>query len=321
MLIRRYVFALLAFAVVCGQAVAQDAWPTRPITIVVAWPPGGSVDTVARLVSEPLRARLQQPVLIVNRAGAVGTIGANAVAKAAPDGYTLLMTIGAYPITAALMDNLPYNAARDLTGISLIVRSPNMLVVRPDFPAKNLADLARLAREAPGKYTYSTAGNGTTTHLMVAMFEQAAGVQLQHIPYQGGAPSLQAILSQQTDLNSAVTSTAAPMIEAGRLRPLAIIGEKRSTQFPDVPTFAEQGYPKVRGDSWIGLFAPGGTPPAIVEAVNAAIQSIIADPVTREKLAKQAGEPVSIGPKEFNAIVREEIADFTALAKTLNLKM
>ncbi|MCC7228143.1 MAG: tripartite tricarboxylate transporter substrate binding protein, partial [Burkholderiaceae bacterium] len=305
----------------CGQALAQDAWPSRPITLIVAWPPGGSVDTVARLVAEPLRARLNQPVLIVNRAGAVGTIGANAVAKAAPDGYTLLMTIGAYPITAALMDNLPYNALRDLTGISLIVRSPNMLVVRPDFPAKNLADLARLAKDAPGKYTYSTAGNGTTTHLMVAMFEQAAGVQLQHIPYQGGAPSLQAVLSQQTDLNSAVTSTAAPMIEAGRLRPLAIIGEKRSTQFPDVPTFAEQGYPRVRGDSWIGLFAPGGTPPAIVDAVNAAIQSIIADPVTREKLQKQAGEPVSIGPKEFNEIVREEIADFTALAKTLNLKM
>lgn len=321
MLIRRYVFALLTLAVVCGQAVAQDAWPARPITLIVAWPPGGSVDTVARLVAEPLRARLNQPVLIVNRAGAVGTIGANAVAKAAPDGYTLLMTIGAYPITAALMDNLPYNALRDLTGISLIVRSPNMLVVRPDFPAKNLADLARLAKDAPGKFTYSTAGNGTTTHLMVAMFEQAAGVQLQHIPYQGGAPSLQAVLSQQTDLNSAVTSTAAPMIEAGRLRPLAIIGEKRSTQFPDVPTFAEQGYPRVRGDSWIGLFAPGGTPPAIVDAVNAAIQSIIADPVTREKLAKQAGEPVSIGPKEFNAIVREEVADFTALAKSLNLKM
>jgi tripartite-type tricarboxylate transporter receptor subunit TctC len=321
MLIRRCVIALLSLAAACGQALAQDAWPSRPITLIVAWPPGGSVDTVARLVAEPLRARLNQPVLIVNRAGAVGTIGANAVAKAAPDGYTLLMTIGAYPITAALMDNLPYNALRDLTGISLIVRSPNMLVVRPDFPAKNLADLARLAKDAPGKYTYSTAGNGTTTHLMVAMFEQAAGVQLQHIPYQGGAPSLQAVLSQQTDLNSAVTSTAAPMIEAGRLRPLAIIGEKRSTQFPDVPTFAEQGYPRVRGDSWIGLFAPGGTPPAIVDAVNAAIQSIIADPVTREKLQKQAGEPVSIGPKEFNEIVREEIADFTALAKTLNLKM
>ena len=193
-LIGRCIFALFVFGAASGQAVAQEAWPARPITIIVAWPPGGSVDTVARIISEPLRARLQQPVLIVNRAGAVGTIGANAVAKAAPDGYTLLMTIGAYPITAALMDNLPYDPLRDLTGISLIVRSPNMLVVRPDFPAKNLAQLAALAKESPGKYTYSTAGNGTTTHLMVAMFEQAAGVQLQHIPYQGGAPSLQALL-------------------------------------------------------------------------------------------------------------------------------
>jgi len=320
-LIERCIFALCMLGVACGQAAAQEAWPARPITIIVAWPPGGSVDTVARIISEPLRARLQQPVLIVNRAGAVGTIGANAVAKAAPDGYTLLMTIGAYPITAALMDNLPYDPLRDLTGISLIVRSPNMLVVRPDFPAKNLAQLAALAKESPGKYTYSTAGNGTTTHLMVAMFEQAAGVQLQHIPYQGGAPSLQAILSGQTDLNSAVTSTAAPMIEAGRLRPLAVIGEKRSSQFPDVQTFAEQGYPKVRGDSWIGLFAPGATPASVIDKVNVAIQSIIADPVTRAKLEKQAGEPVSIGPKEFNTLVKDEIADFTALAIALKLKM
>jgi len=320
-LIERCIFALCMLGIACGQAVAQEAWPSRPITIIVAWPPGGSVDTVARIISEPLRARLQQPVLIVNRAGAVGTIGANAVAKAAPDGYTLLMTIGAYPITAALMDNLPYDPLRDLTGISLIVRSPNMLVVRPDFPAKNLAQLAALAKESPGKYTYSTAGNGTTTHLMVAMFEQAAGVQLQHIPYQGGAPSLQAILSGQTDLNSAVTSTAAPMIEAGRLRPLAVIGEKRSSQFPDVQTFAEQGYPKVRGDSWIGLFAPGATPVSVIDKVNVAIQSIIADPVTRAKLEKQAGEPVSIGPKEFNTLVKDEIADFTALAIALKLKM
>lgn len=321
MLIQRCLFAMLVLCAAFGQAVAQDAWPSRPVTIVVSWPPGGSVDTVARLISEPLRAKLQQPILIVNRAGAVGTIGASAVAKAAPDGYTLLMTIGAYPITAALMSSLQYDPLRDLTGISLIVRSPNMLVVRPDFPAKNLAELAALAKAEPGKYTYSTAGNGTTTHLMVAMFEQAAGVQLQHIPYQGGAPSLQAILSGQTDLNSAVSSTAAPMIEAGRLRPLGIIGEKRSSQFPDVATFAEQGYPKVRGDSWIGLMAPGGTPPAIIDTVNAAIQSIIADPVTREKLEKQAGEPVSIGPQAFNAIIRDEITDFTALAKALNLKM
>ena len=299
----------------------EKNYPTRPVTLIVAWPPGGSVDTVARLISEPLRVRLGQPVLIVNRGGAVGTIGANAVAKAAPDGYTLLVTIGAYPITAALMSTLPFDPIKDLTGISLIVRSPNMLVVRPDFPAKNLNELAALAKKEPGKYTYSTAGNGTTTHMMAAMFEQAAGVRLEHIPYLGGAASLQAILSQQTDLNAAVSSTAAPMIQAGRLRPLGIIGEQRSIQFPDIPTFAEQGYPKVRGDSWIGMLAPSGTPPNVIAQINDAIQEIILVPANREKLLAQAGEPAAIGPAQFNAIIKEEIDDFTALAKAMNLKM
>ena len=306
---------------VSGVWAQEKNYPTRPITFIVAWPPGGSVDTVARLISEPLRVRLGQPVLIVNRGGAVGTIGANAVAKAAPDGYTLLVTIGAYPITAALMSALPFDPIKDLTGISLIVRSPNMLVVRPDFPAKNLNELAVLAKKEPGKYTYSTAGNGTTTHMMAAMFEQAAGIRLEHIPYLGGAASLQAILSQQTDLNAAVSSTAAPMIQAGRLRPLGIIGDQRSIQFPDIPTFAEQGYPKVRGDSWIGMLAPSGTPPNVIAQINDAIQEIILVPANREKLLAQAGEPAAIGPAQFNAIIKEEIDDFTALAKAMNLKM
>ena len=311
---------VLGFSV-SGVWAQEKNYATRPITFIVAWPPGGSVDTVARLISEPLRVRLGQPVLIVNRGGAVGTIGANAVAKAAPDGYTLLVTIGAYPITAALMSALPFDPIKDLTGISLIVRSPNMLVVRPDFPAKNLNELAALAKKEPGKYTYSTAGNGTTTHMMAAMFEQAAGVRLEHIPYLGGAASLQAILSQQTDLNAAVSSTAAPMIQAGRLRPLGIIGDQRSLQFPDFPTFAEQGYPKVRGDSWIGMLAPSGTPPNVIAQINDAIQEIILVPANREKLLAQAGEPAAIGPAQFNAIIKEEIDDFTALARAMNLKM
>ena len=306
---------------VSGVWAQEKNYPTRPVTLIVAWPPGGSVDTVARLISEPLRVRLGQPVLIVNRGGAVGTIGANVVAKAAPDGYTLLVTIGAYPITAALMSALPFDPIKDLTGISLIVRSPNMLVVRPDFAAKNLNELTALAKKEPCKYTYSTAGNGTTTHMMAAMFEQAAGVRLEHIPYLGGAASLQAILSQQTDLNAAVSSTAAPMIQAGRLRPLGIIGEQRSIQFPDIPTFAEQGYPKVRGDSWIGMLAPSGTPPNVIAQINDAIQEIILVPANREKLLAQAGEPAAIGPAQFNAIIKEEIDDFTALARVMNLKM
>jgi tripartite-type tricarboxylate transporter receptor subunit TctC len=321
--IKYFIYACVsALTLLISESQAQDKpYPNRPITLIVAWPAGGSVDTVARLIAEPLRVRFGQPILIVNRGGAVGTIGANVVAKAVPDGYTLLMTIGAYPITAALMASLPFDPIQDLTGISLIVRSPNMLVVRPEFPAQNLNDLANLAKKEPGKYTYSTAGNGTTTHMMVAMFEQAAGVRLEHIPYLGGAASLQAILSQQTDLNAAVSSTAAPMIQAGRLRPLGIIGDRRSLQFPDVPTFAEQGFTKVRGDSWIGMMAPAGTPPALIEMLNDAIQGILAVPAHREKLLAQAGEPASIGPEQFNAIIKDEIDDFTALAKVMNLKM
>ena len=318
---RRLLLALLLGCAVMGQAAAQPAYPSKPVTIVVPFPPGGSVDVVARLVAEPLRVHFGQPVVILNRPGAVGTIGANTVAKSAPDGHTLLMAIGAHPITAALMSNLPYDTARDLAGISLIVRSPNMLVVRPDFPAKNLSELVALAKAAPGKYTYSTAGNGSTTHVMTAMLGQAAGVTFQHIPYQGGAASLQAILGGQTDLNAAVASTAAPMIKAGRLRALAIIGEKRSPQFPDVPTFAESGYPGVRGDSWIGLFAPSATPRSIITRINDAIQKIIAIPENHEKLLMQAGMPVSIGPDEFDKLVKDEIRDFTALAKAVDLKM
>jgi len=318
---RRKLIATALGAAVLPKTYAQEKYPSKRITMVVPWPPGGSVDTVARLMAEALRTRLGQPVVISNRPGATGTIGANAVAKADPDGYTLLMTIGAYPITAALMKNLPYDATRDLAGISLVVRAPNMLVVQPDFPAKNLADLVALAKASPGKYTYSTAGYGTTTHVMVAMLEQAAGIQLQHIPYQGGAKSLQAILGGETHLNAAVTSTAAPMIKAGRLRPLAIIGEKRSSEFPAVPTFAEAGYPGVRGDSWIGLFAPGGTPKPIINQINAAVQEIVATPQYHQQLLAQAGEPVSIGPDEFNRLIGAEVQDFTALAKAVDLKM
>jgi len=318
---RRQLLATMLGCAVLPAPFASETFPSKPITIIVPWSPGGSVDTVARLISEPLRQRLGQAIVISNRPGATGTIGANAVAKADPDGHTLLLTIGAHPITAALMQQLPYDATGDLAGISLMVRAPNMLVVQPDFPAKDLAELVQLAKASPGHYTYSTAGYGTTTHVMVAMLEQAAGIQLQHIPYQGGAKSLQAILAGETHMNAAVTSTAAPMIKAGRLRPLAIIGEKRSTEFPDTPTFAESGYPGVRGDSWIGMFAPRGTPRAIIEQVNTAIQEIIATPQYHQQLLAQAGEPVSIGPDEFDQLVSDEIKDFTELARNVDLKM
>lgn len=320
------VLAAAAIAMVAGvashPAAAQEpAYPVRPVRLVVPFPPGGSVDVLTRLVSLPLQERFGQPVVIENRPGAVGTIGTSLVAKAPPDGHTLVMTIGAHTIVPALMATIPYDASRDLAAVSLLASAPNMLVVRPDFPAKTLKEFVQLARDNPGKFSYSTAGNGSTTHVMTAMLSQAAGLQLVHVPYQGGAASLQAVLGGQTDLNAAVSTTALPMVRAGKLRALAVVGEKRLSQFPEVPTYAEAGFPGIRGDSWIGMFAPAGTPKPILLRLHAELQRAMALPEVRKSLQTQALEPVVAGPDEFERIVRDELRDFAALAKSVGLKM
>ncbi len=312
----------LELLVIASGAMAQEInYPARGIRMVVPFPPGGSVDVTARLVSVHLQERLGQSVTIENRPGAVGTIGANLVAKAGADGHTLLMTIGAHTIVPALMAGMPFDASRDFAAVTLLASAPNMLVVKPEFPARTLKDLVQLARDNPGKFSYSTAGNGSTTHVMMAMLSQAAGLSMLHVPFQGGAPSLQAVLGGQTDLNAAVSTTALPMIRAGRLRALAIVGEKRSQLFPDVPTYAEAGYPGIRGDSWIGLLAPAGTPRPILFKLYGEIQKIMALPDVRQKILSQALDPVVAGPDEFERIVREELRDFAALARAVGLKM
>ena len=307
---------------VTGGAMAQDAaWPSKLIRIVVPFPPGGSVDVTTRIVSAHLQERFRQPVVVDNRPGAIGTVGTGMVAKSAPDGHTLVMTIGAHTIVPALMPAIPYDAARDLAAVSLLASAPNVLVARPDFPARTLEEFVQLARTNPGRYSYSTAGAGSTTHVMTMMLSQAAGISLLHVPYQGGAASLQAVLGGQTDLNAAVSTTALPMVKAGKLRALAIVGRKRSPLFPDTPTYAEAGYPGVRGDSWIGLFAPAGTPKPIRQKLHDEIQRVMAMPEVREKIVAQALDPVNAGPDEFDQIVREELKDFAALAKSLGLKI
>ena len=311
----------LAMMFVAGAHAQEVNYPTRPIRMVVPFPPGGSVDVTARLVAVQLQERFGQPITIENRPGAVGTIGANLVAKSAPDGHTLVMTIGAHTIVPALMASIPFDAARDFAAVSLLASAPNMLVVKPEFPARTLKEFAQLARDSPGKYSYSTAGNGSTTHVMTAMLSQRAGISLLHVPFQGGAASLQAVLGGQTDLNAAVSTTALPMIKAGRLRALAIVGDKRSPLFPDVPTYAEAGFPGIRGDSWIGLFAPTGTPKPILLKLHNEIQKVMAMPEVRQKILAQALDPVDAGPDEFDRIVKEELRDYAALAKAVGLKM
>ena len=314
--------AVMVMVAATTIAVAQETnYPTRTVRLIVPFPPGGSVDVMARLVAAQLQEKLGQPIVIENRPGAVGTVGTSVVAKAAPDGHTLVMTIGAHTIIPALMANIPYDTARDLAAVTLLASAPNMLVVLAESPIRSIRDLVQLAKEKPGKLSYSTAGNGSTTHIMTAMLSQAAGISMLHVPYQGGAPSLQAVLGGQTDLNAAVSTTALPMVRAGRLRALAIVGDKRSALFPEVPTYAEAGYPGIRGDSWIGMFAPAGTPRPILLKLHNEIQKIMLLPDTRARLLAQAMEPVVAGPDEFDRIVRDELRDFANLAKAVGLKI
>jgi tripartite-type tricarboxylate transporter receptor subunit TctC len=301
-------------------ALAQDTYPSRSIRMIVPFPPGGPVDTMARLVSTQLPDRLGQRIVVDNRPGAVGTLGTAMAAKSPADGYTVMMTIGAYTIVPALMDKMQYDAERDLQPVTLLASAPNMLVVKPEFPARTLGEFIEMARREPGKYTYSTAGSGSTTHVMTAMLAQAAGLSLIHVPFQGAAPSLQAVLGGQTDLNAAVSTTAAPMLKAGKLRALAIVSPKRSALFPDVPTYAELGYPGVRGDSWIGLFMPAGTPRAIVDRWHQELTRFMQLPDTIERLSTLALEPVIEGPEAFAARIRAELKDFADLASKVDLK-
>lgn len=319
---KRVLLGLMAGLISVGASAvhAQETYPSRPIRMVVPFPPGGPVDTMGRLVAAKVQDRIGQRIVVDNRPGAVGTLGTAIVAKSPADGYTALMAIGAYTIVPALMDKMQFDAERDLQPVTLLASAPNMLVVKPDFPAAGLREFIEMARKEPGKYTYSTAGNGSTTHVMTAMLAQAAGISLIHVPFQGAAPSLQAVLGGQTHLNAAVSTTAAPMLKAGKLRALAIVSPQRSKLFPDVPTYAELGYPGVRGDSWIGMFLPAGTPRAIVDRWHQELTAFMKDPETLERLATLSLEPVVQGPEAFAARVKAEIKDFADLASKVNLK-
>ena len=301
---------------------AQDAaWPQRPIRLVVCYPPGGLTDVAARLLSTWLQQQLGQPAVVENRAGATGTIGTAEVAKAAPDGHTLLVTIGSHTIVPALMRNLPYDTLNDLAPISLLLSVPNLVVVRQDAPYATLADLVAAARAAPGQLSYSTAGYGTTTHLMMAMLEHAAGLQFTHAPFRGSAASMEALLAGNVTMSANLTNVVLPMLQEGRLRALAVVGPRRSAALPQVPTFAEAGFPAVRGDSWIGLLAPARTPAPIIARLAQLSQAMLQQPETRQRLLSQGVEPLGLGPAEFDAQLRAEVAAFDAIARAINLSM
>ncbi len=269
-----------------AAAHAADPYASKPVTIVVPFPPGGSTDLLARRIGEKLAQSLGQPVLVENRAGAGGTVGSDYVTKSAPDGYTLLMGVtGTNAISASLYPKLPYDPLRDFVPVSVVVSAPLVLVVASTAKQKSVADLIAYAKKNPGAITHGSPGKGTSMHLTGEMFAQASGTQLTHVPYRGSAPALQDLLGGQISAMFGDLLVVQPMVAAGKLRALAVTSKERHPMFPGVPTMAESGLAGFEALSWQGLFAPAATPPDIVARLNAEVVKIVRAPELKEFFA------------------------------------
>ena len=302
--------------------VSAQPWPSKPIKYIVPFAPGGSTDILGRIVAEKLTVALGQPVVVENKPGAGGGLGADFVAKAAPDGYTIMGgTISTHAINASLYSNLPYDPVKDFVAITLLARVPNMLVINPDVPAKTVVELIKLLKANPSKYTFASAGNGTSQHLSGELFKSMAGVEMQHIPYKGSPPALQDVVGGQVTMTFDNITTAWPLAKAGKLRALAVTTAKRSTVAPDVPTLAEAGLVGFEVGSWQGVFAPAGTPPEIVKRLNAEIVKILNLPDVKEKLFALGAEPVGDTPEQFAAFVKSEVAKWSDVVKKSGAKV
>jgi tripartite-type tricarboxylate transporter receptor subunit TctC len=293
-----------------------QAWPSKPIKWVVPFAPGGTTDILARTVGEKLALALGQPVVIENKPGAGGGLGADFTAKAAPDGYTIMGgTISTHAINASLYKNLPYDPVKDFVAITLIARVPNMLVINPAVPAKDVKELIALLKASPNKYSFASSGNGTSQHLSGELFKSMSGTDMQHIPYKGSPPALQDVMGGQVTMTFDNITTAWPLAKAGKLRALAVTTAKRSSIAPDVPTLAESGLPGFEVGSWQGVFAPAGTPTAIIKRLNAEIVKILGMPDVREKLGGLGAEIVADSPEEFAALVKTEVVKWADVVK------
>jgi tripartite-type tricarboxylate transporter receptor subunit TctC len=313
--------ALLSlFLLLADTGLAKD-WPTRPVTIIVSFAAGGTVDIIARMIGDRLSTALGQPVVIDNRPGAGGNIGAAAVARANPDGYTLLMSGSpTHSVGPHLFKNLTYDPMRDVPPVAMIAVAPNLLVVSSSLPVKSVTDLVRLAKEKPGTVTYSSAGIGTSGFLAAELLKAKAGLDMSHVPYKGGSDAVTGVLSGNVTFVFFTLPAVLPQVQAGHLRALAIASAERSPLVPDVPTIAETGYPGFDVIAWYALFAPRGTPEPVVKTLSEEIKKIVAEPEIRERMAKLGAEPRYMSPKALTDFVAVESPTFEPLLKNTNLK-
>jgi len=308
-------------AALANVAAAQQDYPTRPIRIVVAYPPGGSNDFLARLFGPRLTENFGRQVVVDNRGGGNTIIGTDIVAKSAPDGYTLLLAGSTMVAVPHLYRNIPYDVINDLAPIAGIARSEFMLVVHPALPVTTVRELIALAKQKPGELNYATSSTGGPTHLGAVQFEMLAGVKMQQVPYKGGGPAMTDLVGGQVQLGFANPAGAIAMVRAGRLRPIAITGDKRLPALPQVPTFAEAGLPGLALRNWYAVTGPAGVPKAVTEKLSAAMAKIAAVPEVRAGIAKQGLDSFYATPEQLDVMRREEMAMVAKVIKAANIKL
>jgi tripartite-type tricarboxylate transporter receptor subunit TctC len=304
----------LTLSLVGGSAMAQ-AWPARPISLVVPFPAGGTTDVLARAVGQELSKSLGQPVIVESRPGAGATLGADYVAKAKPDGYTLLMGAVHHTIATSVYKKLAYDFQKDFAPVSTVALVPNVLVVNPNVPAKNVKELLALAKADPGKLTYGSNGNGTGQHLIGAQFEGMGGVQLLHVPYKGSGPLTTDLLGGQINMSFDTITPVLPQIKAGKLRALAVTTATRSKALPDVPTLDESGLKGFNLGTWFGVLAPAATPRDVVTRLNVEIVKIINSPEFKKKMDDIGAEPIGDTPEQMAKQIKDDTERFAKLVK------
>jgi tripartite-type tricarboxylate transporter receptor subunit TctC len=314
------ILSTLLFALAPLGGLAQDAYPSKPVKIIVAYPAGGANDIVARAIGQELAQDLGQAVVIENRSGAAGTIGADAAAKSPPDGYTLFMAAGAHTLAPSLHAKLPYDIVRDFAPVSLAALGTYLLVVHPSVPAKSVQELIELAKAKPGALNFASSGAGAPPHLAGVMFQKLAGVTLNHVPYRGDTPAINDLMAGHVQLAFLSIQPLIPQVKAGTLRALAITSGKRSAAVPDLPTVAESGLPGYDIGTWWGLLAPAETPRPIVDRLATAMRKATAAPSVKERFAAGGNVAQSNSPEEFAAMIKSEVGRYRELASAAGVK-
>ena len=311
-----------AAAVLIAQAsIPREQYPVRPIRLLVPFAPGGGGDVVGRIVAQRLSEQLGKPLVIDNRGGAGGTLGVDMAAKAAPDGYTVLLgNVGPIALSPSLYAKLPYDPVRDFAPVTMIASFPNILVANTSLPFKSVQELVAYAKSRPGKLNFGSAGSGTSTHLAGELFKSVAGIDVVHVPYKGGAAALVDVIGGQVAYYFGTLPSSLPLAKAGKVRALGVTSLKRAPAAADLPTIAESGYPGFEMAAWYGLLVPTGTPREIVAKLNTATRAVLALSDVRDRFVQEGSEPIGNSPAEFGAYIKAEIAKWTAVVKAANVK-